>query len=322
MLLMLLLVPQGNSHSLMENHSFSKHIITVDNEPGDADYISITEALSHSSPGDIIEVYSGTYKEHGIDITNDGISLVGIPYELGNGTDTGKPFINGQGLSDVIYVNARNVSVTGFHVENKGAGHWAMILIRWSADRCIISNNTLCYSGECIIGCASNYSKINNNTIRHCNFRYGVILGPYDSTIVSDNIIEDCPTGICFWGGNYNTILRNHISNCTEFGIDIGGGGGHTFRYNTIENNAYGLHIYQSALNRIKQNNFINNTIQAGFDQGLGLPYRNRFIQNYWGRPRTLPYPIMGTILVTVPWILFDWRPAQTPYEITSSINS
>ena len=43
-----------------------KNIITVDDEPGDADFTSIKEAVNSSSPGDTIEVYSGTYLEQGI----------------------------------------------------------------------------------------------------------------------------------------------------------------------------------------------------------------------------------------------------------------
>jgi nitrous oxidase accessory protein NosD len=88
------------------------------------------------------------------------------------------------------------------------------------------------------------------------------------------------------------------------------------FEYNTIENNAYGLHINLASWSRIQHNNFINNAIQAGFDQGLGFTSGNRFIQNYWNRPRLLPYPVVGTVFLVMPWVLFDWRPAMKPYDI------
>ena len=143
-----------------------KTIITVDNEPGDADYTTITEALNHASPGDTIEVFSGTYFEHDIIIALDEISLVGMPYELGNGSDTGKPFINGQGLGDIVNIKARNVTITGFRMEDRGAGYYIILGIDWGSDGCVISNNTLRYSGNSIIGCAANFSKITNNTIR------------------------------------------------------------------------------------------------------------------------------------------------------------
>ena len=291
-----------------------RNIITVDDEPGDADYTSIKEALNHANPGDIIEVFSGTYFEHDIIITLDGISLVGMPYELGNGSDTGKPFINGQGLSDVINIKARTVTISGFRIENRGEGYFCEILVGWGSDGCIISNNTLRYTGNSIILCASNFSKFTNNIIRDAGGLYGILIS-YNYNTVSDNIIDHCPRGISFWGGSFNTITRNRINNCSQFGIDVMNTG-NVIQFNTIENNAYGLHINTAGSSRIKQNNFINNTRQAGFDQNINFILGNRWIQNYWNRPRLLPYPIVGTVFVIMPWVQLDWRPAKEPYDI------
>jgi hypothetical protein len=73
--------------------------------------------------------------------------------------------------------------------------------------------------------------------------------------------------------------------------------------------------------NHIKQNNFINNTIQAGHFHSLQFTHGDRWSQNYWNKPHKLPYPIVGRVFMFMPWVQFDWRPAQTPYEITPSIN-
>jgi nitrous oxidase accessory protein len=308
--------------SATSQQTLSRNIITVDDEPGDADYTSIKEAVNHSNPGDTIEVYSGTYYENGILISTERISLIGMPYELGNGNDTGKPFINGDitgtRLQNVIRIEKRNVTVTGFHIENKdNVNDCTLIRIALGADNCTISNNTLCYASNSIIGCASNYSKITNNIISYAGLHYGIIFDNYGyDTVASDNIIENCPTGMCFWGGSNITILRNHISHCSEFGIDIGGGGLNTFQYNTFENNTYGLHIYGSVRNKIQHNNFLHNTYDAGFSLGLSLMAGNRFFHNYWDLPWLLPYPIKGTVLLVVPWWTFDWRPALNPLDI------
>jgi parallel beta-helix repeat protein len=319
MLVMLSSFPLGSGLPLENQPQHSRHIITVDDEPGDADSTSIKEALNHSSPGDTIEVFSGTYNEHGISITVKGISLIGIPHELGNGSDIGKPFINGQGLYTVLIVDVSNVTISGFNIENRGIGDWFIICLNANADRCTISNNNLRYSGNSIIECESSYNKITNDTIRYPSGLYGIMIGHHHNT-VSNNIIDNCPRGISFWGASFNTITRNRISNCSEFGIDIGNDW-NVFEYNTIENNVYGLHINLASWSRIQHNNFINNTVQAGFDQGLGFTSGNRFIQNYWNQSRFLPYPIRGTVFLVVPWVLFDWRPAQTPYDITPSSN-
>jgi parallel beta-helix repeat protein len=314
MLVAVLSLPGSSVFPLNPQNRLSKHIITVDDEPGDANYTSIKEALNHSSPGDIIEVFSGTYNEHGISITVEGISLIGIPHELGNGSDTGNPFINGQGLYSVLIVDVSNVTISGFHIENRGFGDWFIICLIPHADGCIISNNTLRYTGNSIIECESSYNIITNNTIRYPSGLYGIMIGQHHNT-VSDNVIDNCPRGISFWGASYNTIRRNRISNCSEFGIDVMNNW-NAFEYNTIENNAYGLHINLASWSRIQHNNFINNAIQAGFDQGLGFTSGNRFIQNYWNRPRLLPYPVVGTVFLVMPWVLFDWRPAMKPYDI------
>lgn len=305
------IIPSATSQILRRN------IITVDDEPSDADYTSIKEALNHSSPGDIIEVYSGTYDEYNITITADGISLIGMPYELGNGSDSGKPFINGKGVNHVLNIKACNVSVSGFHIENfRVNSDCDIIVIYRGADNCTISDNILRYSSNSNLLCNSNFSKITDNIITDAGFRYGIILGDGHTTI-SGNVIDNCPTGICFWGGSNTTVLRNRISNCSVFGIDIGGGGLNTFQYNTIENNCIGLHIYMSVLNKVQHNNFLHNTYHASFSLGLSLMAENRFFQNYWDRPRLLPYLIKGTVLLVVPWVHFDWRPAIKFYDIT-----
>jgi len=311
----ILILPASSACSLKEMNSLSKHVITVDDEPGDADYTSIKEALNHSSPGDTIEVYSGTYMEHAINITNRFISLIGIPQELGNGSDTGKPFINGQARDNVIHVKAPNVTISGFRIENRGTGFYDAILISYNYDGCVISNNTLSHSEYSIVECYSNNTKIINNTIKYAGMRYGIELVEWNNTLVSHNIIDHCPTGIDINGCSFCTIVGNRISNCSICGIDISGYG-ITCQFNTIENNSYGLHIYVSRSNQIKQNNFINNTVQTGFYQSLGFTGGNWWSQNYWERPRKLPYPIVGTVFMLMPWVQFDWRPAQQPYDI------
>ncbi len=319
MLVAVLSLPGSMAFPLSPQSRLSRHIITVGDEPGDGNYTSIKEALNHSSPGDIIEVYSGTYKEHGISITVEGISLIGLPYDPDNPNQTGKPLILGQGLSDIITIYGPNVTVSGFHIDNKGGGidEWTIININPGADYCTISNNTLTSSSNSIVGIVSSYNTITNNTIRWAGFITGIELDyPGQHNVVSDNVIDRCPDGIRFWGGINDTIVRNRISNCSQFGVDIGGGGANVFQYNTFENNNIGLHIYQSAYNQVRNNNFLNNSYHAGFDEALWV-CTNRWFHNYWGRPRLLPYPIQGSNLLIFSWVQFDWRPAMKPYDIT-----
>ncbi|UCF13478.1 MAG: right-handed parallel beta-helix repeat-containing protein [Thermoplasmatales archaeon] len=291
-------------------------VITVDDE-GDGEYTSIKEAVNNASEGDTIVVYSGTYYEHGIEIKKDNITLIGIPYELGTGNDTGKPFIDGQGKAMVIRAKAENVTITGFRIENSGGTVACGIIgIHDIAHNCVISENDLRYSIMGCIGCSSNNNKFINNNISHSSIRQGIVTanGSKNNTLLG-NVITDCPTGINFWGSNNNTVENNIIQNC-GYGIESYGQY-NTFFQNTIKNNEHGLIVVGSP-NVIKNNNFIDNSkVDAFFHIGLdSFPFLNRWFNNYWGRPRLLPKPIFGLNLFFVPWIQFDLRPALLPYDI------
>ena len=293
-----------------------KTVITVDDE-GDGDYTSIKEALNHSNPGDTIEVYSGTYYEYDIDIEIEDITLKGIPYELGYGGDTGKPFINGGGKNYVLFFRAKNITLYNFRIENKGSSEAnGIINLVLGADGCTISYNDIAYSTMSCIWIKSSYNKIINNYISHSAMRQGIGLrDPCSNCIVSGNVISDVVTGILCWDSNNNTITGNKIMRCSRFGIDVAGSNNKIIG-NHLENNSIGIQIYEFFIS-VKRNNFINNEVHAQFIYGIPLLQRftNIWFRNYWDRPRLLPYPIFGG-LVLLPIIQFDWRPALKPYDI------
>ena len=81
------------------------------------------------------------------------------------------------------------------------------------------------------------------------------------------------------------------------------------------QNQGFGLFLIDaSSQNLIYNNNFINNKICAFF---LNCK-NNKWNGNYWNRPRLLPKPIFGTIGTynIIPWLNFDWHPAQEPYDM------
>jgi nitrous oxidase accessory protein len=315
----LVLFVLANSGSFSQGKPSSiKTIITVDND-GDGDYTSIKEALNHSYPEDIIEVYSGTYSERLINITMEGITLRGIAHELGNGTDTGMPFVDGGGLFVVISVFTPNVTITGFHMENQGETATVIIEIRENAFNCTISYNNLSNSTGPCIQCDANQCKILNNSISNSNIRQGILIyKPSSQTIISGNHITDCELGIDLWtsGGNHR-VERNKISNCREYGLNIIGTEDNTIIQNSFEDNPLALYIDSSSGNRIEKNNFLNNTRDAFFVFGLEIPRHNSWRQNYWSQPRLLPYAIRGNFLFFLPWVQFDLRPALKPYDIS-----
>lgn len=315
-----------------------RNIITVDNE-GDGDYTSIKEALNNSNPGDTIEVYSGTYYEHNITIGKEDITLKGIPYELGNGNDKGKPFINGEGKDIVIGISyANNITIIGFHIENGGGTYAHNIIGFYEADSCLISDNDLAYA-TCggIYGKKSTNTRIVNNTIRHSGIREGIGFHEGYNNTICGNLISDIDfSGIYIWDDHYNTITGNKIMRCSRYGIDVSGSFIKIIR-NHIENNDIGIYVKDSFnkiignhienndlgiqlrdfFNQVKRNNFINNNNPAQFGYGIPLLQRltNIWFGNYWDKPRLLPYPIPG-VLFLIPTIQFDWRPALKPHDI------
>jgi len=288
-------------------------VITVDDE-GDGDYTSIKDALSNANSGDTIEVYSGTYFEHDIAINIEGISLKGIPHELGNGSDVGKPFINGEGNSRIFHFNASNITLDGFIMDNEGGADIVDISI--SADGCIISNNNLSNTNSCFIYVKGSNTKIINNTIHHSSMRQGICLrDPSNNNTVRSNLISDCDTGILTWGSGYNLIEGNTVQYCDGYGIDIAGYDNNIIRYNTVSNCWMGLEL-SSIDSIVSNNNFMDNEIHAsGFNNRFSWLISNKWTGNYWGRGRILPYPIFCQVFI-FPWIQFDWRPAQEPYDI------
>jgi len=289
----------------------SKKIITVDDEPGDADYTSIKEALNHSSPGDTIEVYSGTYNETNIDIKEKGISLIGLPYDPGN-NDTGQPIIRWQGGETGIIIDASNVKISGFQIIKMGGGPY---------DACIGS-----YSGR-------GFNNIISNNTLSCPGGRGIdIIGTFLSghDVVSYNRVDTCEYGIFILDGFHDFVFGNRISNCSGEGVEISGVN-NTVYDNTIENNNYGLIISGGILNHVRNNNFINNACQGFWVTLIIGAVMNRWVHNYWGSPQLKPYPIYGVnffgivniIVFIMTWgqyiftrPVFDWYPAQQPFDI------
>lgn len=194
----------------------------VDDE-GDGDFTFIQGAIDdpNVNEGDIIEVYSGTYNENVA--VNKKLTIKGIDKEYPpNGDDTGKPVIDGGGSGDVVYINANEVNISNFMIQNNG--------IVWV---------------DAGIDIQSDYNTISDNIIS--NNAVGIFIDESNSNNINNNIISNNRRGIHFWGGDlgscFNVISRNTIKSNNVDGIYMNWFPGQMCMYN---------HIYY--------NNFINNT--------------------------------------------------------------
>ena len=159
----------------------------------------------------------------------------------------------------------------------------------------------------------------------------GICLYPYSThNIVKNNHIYNHPCcGIALKKySNYNIIQSNHIIDNLAHGIMLGPGP--TLR-NTVEMNTIsgcsGSPWYPNAaivlqhafFNTIKKNNIIDNYL----DVILNSSFVNLWFNNYWDNYLGFgPKVIAGWVYlpwkseIIIPWINFDLRPAQEPYDI------
>ena len=269
-------IPSGTSEQ-----SSDKNIITVDDEPGDADFTSINEAVNSSSPGDTIQVYSGIYREDGIRITKENISLLGISHELGAGNDSEKPFIKPDGTATVIIVEASHVLVSNFRIEKISSS--TCITLGADEPSRYQNNNTISdclminpYGGGIFFNGIGRDINIMNNTIYSCNL-YGIFADSLDFCIqgneiididhngiaiqlcrgknISYNKIESCETGIHIYQGNDNIIYGNDIRSC-HTGILNAYGTDNIITGNNIELCPIGFFDEFGGGNHITKNNF------------------------------------------------------------------
>lgn len=309
--------------------------IIVDDE-GDGDYTVIQDAIDNASEGDTIFVYSGTYPEADIttyDKTNPiiGVTLKGIPYELGEGNDVGKPRIVGNGIGSLLRLLwADRCTVKGFELANSDCG----ISLYDSANNTIVNNTVLsCYTGVEIKDFSSGlYSEcscnniVENNTIVDCI--KGIQIDYASNNIIRRNMIKDCHWGISTEGIRDTIIYSNRFLSNGDYdlwGEPYGGSILIDFSFNNIieknhfEDNIYGVPISASFLTVVRKNNFIDNEEHhATFLLSLTTTWNN----NFWGKERILPQPIFGMIGmrrsgIPISWVQFDWHPAREPYDIS-----
>jgi len=352
--IILLFVGTCTIPSIPSKQMHEKTIITVDDEPGDADFTSIKEALNASSPGDTIEVYSGTYYEQGIRIVKDNITLLGVSHELGDGDDSGQPFVRGDGSALVIHVEESHVAVSNLFIENQRTGES-------SSHSCMSVGNTTIGIGE---------PERNNITIANCSISNGgMIIGDVGKNImIIDNEIRDGGYGIStvtvthkYW--MTSTIRGNVITDCNNVGI-LFDRTGHNISGNTIKRCGRGIEIYPPGCrntiygndiencpigvmitseygeNTIIKNNFKNySQLKSWFQRSVYLSFwgliiyfsannKDQWKDNYWDTWNGIgSKKILGTLTIqryfyifpielTIPLIYRDNTPAQEPYDI------
>ncbi|OYT29896.1 hypothetical protein B6U98_01150 [Thermoplasmatales archaeon ex4572_165] len=259
---LILIQPVSSNISCSQNE-----IIIVDNE-GDGDYQTIQQAIDNANSGDIIQIYSGIYNEKLI-IQKERITLKGIDHELGAGTDTEYPIINGDQIGNVIEIYGKHCQITSCIIQNSGHGIFdAGIFIL--SNEVIISTNGIVSNqyGILVNNCTENI--IENNYILS-NTMDGIYLLFTEENIISNNIIrENGFQGMFMYEANKNTITENTFSLNGKDGIHL---------RNTCMNNEITKNIIHSnSIDGIKimdsnvyYNNLNNNEIYSNGWNGVHI---------------------------------------------------
>jgi len=237
----------------------------------------------------IVYVYNGIYYEN-LHIAKS-INLLGENKEF--------TIIDGSGGKDVINIEADKVTITGFTIQNNNWTNYGAIAVRFSDSARIFKN--IIKSNKCGVYLYwSNSNYVSNNTIYN-NLNYGFSLINSHDNDISKNYLINNSISIQFAESN-----RNIISN------------------NIIFNNSGGVELWLSYNNKFLKNTFMNNYWDAVFQSSGNKIFfhRNIWRNNYWNRLRYFPKPIFGMLMwgedlqIRIPWLQFDWHPAQEPYDI------
>ena len=292
----------------------------------------IQDGVNAVATNGTVFVYNGTYPENVV--VNNSLTLLG---ENKNTTLIGGA-MNGSGVN----ITADNVTVSGFTIQNYTQGYGIVLSSNNNRiTKTIIADNGFGIGTNYVIqfyppSLPSGFNTITDNLIIR-NTGGGLGLTGQNNTVVG-NSISRTQYGIMVGAGEYNNISKNTIMD-NENGIFI------VISYNTMiyrnnisQNEKLGISDYCTSSTMVLQNNFIRNGQSAYFNQPL-LMRRQIFktffhapikhgiwAENYWDRPRMMPYLIPGLVslihgpIVDAPYhanfFQVDRRPAKNPYDL------
>ncbi len=226
-----------------------------------------------------------------------------------NNTVNGKPLIYLYGKSNVSIVgNAGQVILlhcSNITVRDQVLSKLFTAIQLWDAHNCLISNVTISETSL-----------------------YGIELISSDHNIILNSNISGGLYGICLDSSNDNLILDNIIYNNTE-GVFLACSNNNTISNNNLIKNELGVYFYRNSFrNDVHYNNFLENVEDAYFLDPINAD--NSWNENYWGRPRILPRPIIGDLVIrdisphptSIPWVKFDWHPARESYNFLEEVDN
>ena len=223
--------------------------------------------------------------------------------------DNEKAIIDGSAAGNVITVTNPIFMLEGFIITNSGIENAGIII-----NSSYIKNSSLFYmKNNDISNCGDGISIKNLNAgradIQNCiienNKACGVkIENSRNIYMLFCNVSNNEADGILIKDTHQSRIKRCNILD-NYIGVKI------EQKWNADDTKLYDF----GELNRIHQNNFLENTISATFENSLCHSWDN----NYWEKPMFLPKLIYGKIKIIgiiIPWIKIAWYTENIPNDI------
>lgn len=252
--------------------AYAEDTITVG--PSGCDHTSIQAAINAASPGDTIEVYSGTYHES-VDV-NKQLILQGID------TSDGLPVVNTDYSGSAITLSVDGIILDGFCTINALGG------FETAGIKVISNNNTILNNSanNNYIGIYLTGSKNNNITGNIANYNdFGGIAIYYSSnnnSLLGNTANHNGQCGIRIYHSFNNAITNSTTEGNTQHGINLGYSRNNRIISNTAVNNGIGITLSIS-----KNNTIVGNIARGSRIYGISLQdsdnniiYNNVFIDN------------------------------------------
>jgi len=249
----------SNNHQTNSIISIAETIWVPDN------YTKIQEAINAANPGDTIRVRAEIYYEH---LTIDRpLTLLG--------DDRSTTIIDGNLTRSVINLTSTNdVQISGFTIQNAIHG----INLTYSTNVTISGNIITKNIQFGIFLLYSSNNTIYDNIISDNGDR-GIYLRNYCSNnIVSNNTISNHKEwGIYLYNYSSNNIVSNNtILYSNDRGIYLINANNNIFDGNTISNNTYGISIWDSVGNTLRNNKMTDN----GYNFDISAGALGQYIQD------------------------------------------